>query len=326
MTIQEIYKLAIKMGMEADPIGRKEVEKRLKKTKEAYEKLDKEKKEEFDKEQFENPYADTRILAGDLKNQIKTIMTGIDIDESGVLLADRLNEKGKSIDLIIAHHPEGKALAALYKVVGLQADIMHKFGVPINIAEGLLSKRVAEIQRCLNPINHNRALDAANLLKIPLMCTHTVSDNLVYNFLQKELDKAKPETLEDILKFLKAIPEYKQALKDNAGPMIFIGAPERRAGKIAALEITGGTSGAKELYEKLANAGVGTIISMHMAEDYKEEAEKHNINVVVAGHISSDSLGMNLFLDELEKKGIKIIPMGGLIRVSRIKSKVKIKK
>jgi hypothetical protein len=41
--------------------------------------------------------------------------------------------------------------------------------------------------------------------------------------------------------------------------------------------------------------------------------------VVIAGHISSDSLGMNLFLDELEKKGIKIIPAAGLIRIPRIK-------
>ena len=35
--------------------------------------------------------------------------------------------------------------------------------------------------------------------------------------------------------------------------------------------------------------------------------------------MSSDSIGMNLFLDELEKKGIEIIPVSGLIRVSRAK-------
>jgi len=29
-------------------------------------------------------------------------------------------------------------------------------------------------------------------------------------------------------------------------------------------------------------------------------------------------LGMNIFLDELEKKGIEIVPCSGLIRVSRI--------
>ena len=49
----------------------------------------------------------------------------------------------------------------------------------------------------------------------------------------------------------------------------------------------------------------------------EKEAEAANINVIIAGHISSDSLGTNLFLDELEKKGIEIIPCSGLIRVSR---------
>jgi len=39
--------------------------------------------------------------------------------------------------------------------------------------------------------------------------------------------------------------------------------------------------------------------------------------VVIAGHISSDSLGVNQFLDELEKRSIEIIPCSGLIRVSR---------
>ena len=321
MTIEEIYKLAIRMDKEADPRGKAEIEKSLKKTKEAYRKLDKEKKEEFDREKFTNPYDDSRILAGNPKKRVKAIMVGIDVWTCGILLADRLREKGKKIDLALSHHPVGKSFAALDRVMGVQADLLHKFGVPINIAEGLLAKRVAEVKRGVNPVNHNEPVDMARILNVPLMCTHTATDNLVYNYLQKELDKKKPETLEEIIKFLKTITEYKEASKNNAGPMIFVGCPERRAGKIACVEITGGTSGAKELYEKMANAGVGTIISMHMKEDYKEEAEKHNVNVVVAGHISSDSLGMNLFLDELEKKDIKIIPMGGLIRVKRFRKK-----
>jgi len=210
MTIEEIYNLAIKMGIEADPRGQKEVEKFLKKTKEAYEKLDKDKKEEFDQEKFKNPYDDTRVLTGDPQTQIKTIMTGIDIEVGGVLLADRLSEKGDKIDLIVSHHPAGKALAALDRVVGLQADMLHNFGVPINIAEGLLAKRIAEIKRGINPLNHNEAVDAAKILKIPMMCTHTIADNLVYDYLQKELDKARPETLEEVIKLLKTIPEYKE--------------------------------------------------------------------------------------------------------------------
>ena len=82
-------------------------------------------------------------------------------------------------------------------------------------------------------------------------------------------------------------------------------------------EITGGTEGAVGIYEKMSQAGIGTIVGMHMAEDRKKEAQKNHVNVVIAGHMSSDSLGMNLFLDELEKRGIEIVPVSGLIRVNR---------
>lgn len=77
--------------------------------------------------------------------------------------------------------------------------------------------------------------------------------------------------------------------------------------------------GSPKIYEKMAQVGIGTIVGMHMSEEHKKEAETANINVIVAGHMSSDSLGMNMFLDELEKKGIEIIPCSGFIRISRNK-------
>ena len=84
-----------------------------------------------------------------------------------------------------------------------------------------------------------------------------------------------------------------------------------------AIDFTGGTEGSPKIYEKMAQAGIGTVIGMHISEEHKKEAEAANINIVIAGHISSDSLGVNLFLDELEKQGIEIIPCSGLIRVKR---------
>ena len=319
MTAKEIYELAIKMGMEADPRGKRGVRKQLEKEKEQYEKLRKEEKEEFDKERLTNPYPDTRFLTGSLNKKVGRILVGIDIGPAEVLLADRLKEKGEGIDLLISHHPQGKALAALDKAMHLQEDLMHKYGVPINVAESLMSKRIAEVSRRLSSLNHNHVVDTARLLGYSLLCVHTPTDNLVYDFVDKFMKRKDPETVGEIMELLKSIPEYKEATQLNAGPRIFVGSKDRKAGKIAAAEMTGGTSGAKELYEKLSQAGIGTIIGMHMKETHKEEAEKHHINVVIAGHIASDSLGMNIFLDELKKKRLEIISCSGLIRISRIK-------
>jgi len=157
------------------------------------------------------------------------------------------------------------------------------------------------------------------LLKLDFICTHTVADNLGADFLVKLFKKKRLETVDDILKTLREIPEYQEAVKINAGPKLFVGNPENSCGKIAVTEFTGGTSGSKEIYEKIAQAGIGTIIGMHMGEEHRKEAEKYHVNVVIAGHMASDSLGMNLFLDELEKKGVKITTCSGLIRVKRYK-------
>ncbi len=312
MTTKDIYDLAVKLGIKSDLRGEMQVKKTLARIKKKFDKLGKSEKALFDTEKLSNPYSDTRVLVGS-KKKIKKLLAGIDMETPELLLADRLGD----IDLVISHHPEGVGLSDISDVMHLQADILAGYGVPINIAEALMRQRVNEVSRGISPVNHNRAVDSARLLKIDYMCTHTIADNLGANFLKKLFEKKKPEYIDDILKLLKEIPEYREASKHYAGPRLFTGSPDNRCGRIAVTEFTGGTSGSKEMYEKMSQAGIGTIISMHMGEDYRKEAEKYHINVVIAGHMASDSLGMNLFLDEVEKKGVEIVATAGLIRVKR---------
>ena len=316
MKINDIYNWIIEKGIEADPRGPEEVKKILEKKKLKYQDLSTEEQQEYDLEQLSNPYSDTRILYGDVNREVKTILTGIDIEIGELLLAENLRSKGKNIDLVLAHHPEGKAVAALHDVMHLQEDILYKLGVPINIAEDIMSSRIAEVKRGLMPLNHNRAVDGAKILDIPFMCAHTPADNLVNGFLERLFANNNPETVGDVVKILKEIPEYHEAIKINAGPIIFVGNKDRRAGKIF-VDMTGGTSGSDDAFKQLAQAGVGTIVGMHIGEKHRKEAEKNHINVVIAGHMASDSLGMNLLLDGLENEGIEIICCSGLIRYKR---------
>lgn len=313
MTINEIYNLAIQMGIEADPRGKERIQKLLEKEKKHLEDLEKDEKDEYDKARLKNPYSDTRVLFGDLAKNVKKILVGLEIGSAEILLADRLG----GIDAIISHHPLGKALAQLDDVMKLQADLLAFYGVPINVAESLLEIRMSEISRRVHAHFHNQEVDAAKLLSMPLMCVHTPADNLCFNYVKNIVEGEDPETVGDLIKVLKSIPEYKKAAIDGAGPKIFAGKPDRRCGKIAFSEITGGTSGHKDIYARMSQAGVGTVVGMHMSEEHKDEAEKHHINVVIAGHAASDSLGMNLLLDKIEKQGVKIIPCGGLIRIKR---------
>lgn len=316
MKIKDIFDLAVKMGRDSDFRGKEVIEEFLKRKKEKYARLTEKEKKEFDTEALENPYLDSRILHIAKDKKIKKILIGIDIEPAEILLAKEIS----GVDLIISHHPLGKALANLHEVMELQCDVLNSYGVPINVAEGLMKERISEVARGLNRLNHQRTIDVAKILGFNLMCLHTVCDNLAAKFLKEKV--AKEDSLmriEDLLNLLKEIPEYKEAIKFGAGPKIFVGDKERRCGKIAITEITGGTEGSPKLYEKMAIAGIGTIVGMHISEEHKKEAEASNLNVVITGHVPSDSLGINLFLDALEKKGIEIVPCSGLIRVSRIK-------
>ena len=318
MKLIDIYRNAVKKGISKDPRSAAEIRDQLNKAKKVYRKLKGADKRAFDTESFANPYADTRILYGDKELDVKTIMVGIDMETAEILTADRLNEKGGKIDLVMAHHPEGAAWANFYDVMRLQVAMIAKFGIPKEVGEDLLKERMGEVERAVAPANHMRSVDIARLLDIPYMCCHTPADNHVASYLQKLLEKKKPAKLADVVSILKAIPEYADGLKKGAGPRVLIGDPKKKAGRIF-VDMTGGTEGPKKIFPRLSQAGVGTIVCMHLSEEHFKHAKGEHINVVIAGHIASDSIGLNLLIDELQKidRGIKIIPCSGFVRVKR---------
>jgi hypothetical protein len=315
--LRDLYKKAVSTGIENDPRGREAVQKYLEVKKKDYDALKDKDKEFFDTESLENPYADSRILNGTGEEEINTALIGVDIEVPELLLAHALNSKGRKIDLVIAHHPEGRPFANLYQVMGMQADILGRFGVPINIAEDLMEGRIREVERRLLPVNHTRAVDAARLLGLPFMCLHTVADNMVSTYLEKLFEDKKPYTLDDIMDLLMDIPEYRQGKMNGAGPKLLLGGGKRKAGKIY-VDMTGGTEGSKDIFESMASSGIGTLIQMHLSDEHRKEAEKHHINVIIAGHISSDTLGLNLLFDQVQKAGsFEILECSGFKRIPR---------
>jgi len=318
MNLKQMHEFFVKSGIENDPRGKNEVDIILKENKQDYDGLDKDKKNDFDVDTLTNPYHDSRIIFGTGEEEIKTVMVGIDIETPELLLANQLRLSGQKIDMVLAHHPEGKAYSTFHNVINMQAEIIEGQGVPINISEKYISSRAGEVGRSVAGSNHQRVYDAAKLLNIPLMTAHTVADNHVAKFLQDGLNDLKPRYLKDIIKFLNELPEYKYAKTFGNGPFILNGSDKSKCGKVF-VDMTGGTEGPTGIVEKLAQAGVGTIVGMHMSERHYKEVEKYKINVVIAGHISSDNLGVNLMLDGLEKKygQLEFIECSGFRRFRR---------
>lgn len=320
MKLEQLYRKAVKIGIENDLRGKEEIKKILKEEKEKFDSLKKDELEYYDKDRLFNPFSDSRVLNGELNTEVKKVIVGIDMETGEMLLTYLLNKDlGQKIDLIIAHHPEGYALAQLYDVMKLQADLMASYGINISVAEQLMEKRISEIERRLMPVNHTRAVDAAKVLGIPMMCIHTPADNCVTNYLKKTFETQKPYKLKDLLKILKNIPEYKKSAKLQVPPKIVSGSENSKCGKIY-VDMTGGTEGSKEIFEKYANSGVSTLVAMHLSEEHLENAKKAKLNVVIAGHISSDVLGLNLLFDEIEKEEkLEFVGISGFERMRRKK-------
>lgn len=317
MKLNEFHNFIVKEGMRQDPRSAKQISSYLKQQKSAYKKLSAAQKKSFDKERLTNPYADTRILNGDPKIDIKKILVGIDIDAPELLLADRLRNS-RQIDCVLSHHPQGYAYASFYDVMNMQVDLLVDAGISYMVAKDLVDKRRKEVERRVHSANYQRAVDAARLLGMPFMCAHTVADNCVSNHLRKLFNKKKPKLLKDVLRILDSLPEYKIASSQGAGPKIILGDSKKPAGKIA-LEMTGGTEGPKDIFARLSQAGISTIICMHMSETHFQKVANEHINVVLAGHISSDNLGVNLLLDKTEKRfgKLDIISCSGFKRIRR---------
>ena len=284
MRLSEAYRLAVDTGIGCDPRGRGEVERMLKEAEESYSKLEGFAKEAFDAERLWNP----------------------DVGTGEVLLADRLREKGERIDAVVAHHPLGLARTPFPEVMWLQTDMYASAGVPITVSEGLMKGRMEEVLRGVLPANYNQAVDAARLLGLPILNIHTPADNCVQTFLTG-----------DIIDILMKQPEFRMAAKHNSPPKIVVGSASARCGKVIC-KMNGGTSGPKEIYAELSKAGVGTVVGMHFPESHIEEARKNHVNLVVSGHMSSDSLGINLIADEWQRHGIEVLPCSGLLRHSRV--------
>lgn len=316
MKLKEIYALAVDLGMNSDPRGREGAQKVLAAATKVYDKLEENDKPFFDRDTLINPYADTRILAGDPETEIRKMIVGVDMGTGELLLTQELNRGGAGIDLVMSHHPAGRALAALDQVMQLQPGSWANAGVPKNVAEGYLEGRSKEVAISVGAANYNRTVDTANVLGLGLICVHTPCDNLVNQYLTHFMEKEQPEIIEDVLSLLKTIPEYAIAAKNNNAPQLVSGGKNRSAGKIF-VDMTGGSAPPKEYYRLLAEARVSTVLCMYANKETIEVAKEAQLNVIIAPHIASDSIGLNLFLDQLEARGITIVPVSGLIRVKR---------
>lgn len=243
---------------------------------------------------------------------VRRVLFGIDMETQELLLAKSLD-----FDCVVSHHPHaGNAMIDFSKVMEVQVDKMVSFGVPINRAQKALRKKQLSIDIGMHVSNYDRTASAAKLLELAYLNVHMPADIITENEVQAALDERfedEPKaTLGDVMAFLQNMDAYAAAL---AGPVIRVGSEKDYAGKIAVL-MAGGTNGGAEVYKAYFDAGVGTIIAMHMPEDVKKAVEEQGFgNVIIAGHMASDSIGLRRIAEAWRAMGLEVVTMAGILPV-----------
>jgi hypothetical protein len=247
-----------------------------------------------------------------LDGEVRRVYVGIDIDVGELLLARTLGADG-----VIAHHPVGShARLGLPAVIERHLAQMQAEGIPAGVAHELMLARKQPIARALHMTNYDRVVDAARRLQIPLMNIHLAADIIGRQFFSDFVGRAvdgPATTVGSLIDELKTIPEMEASLVQ---PELWLGKVENPVGRWI-VQIAAGTSGGAAVYRTYYEYGINTILAMHIDDRDLRELEQLELpgaNLVITGHMPSDSIGMNRVIDALEQRGIEVIAGSGVIR------------
>lgn len=252
---------------------------------------------------FESPPADSGIYFKGEK--IRKVLFGIDADVPELLLARELG-----CDAVISHHPKGGSpVVNFHKVFRRHIQQMVEAGVPKDVAEQAVLPKMVDLEVEMHMRNYSHAVDVARLLKIPYMNIHTPLDELGRRRMSEKIrdETGEDSTVREVVSALCTLPEFKSATTDI---MIRLGDEMNPAGKTV-VSHGAGTNGGYQIARTYFQHGIETLIYIHINPSDLKRLQADGIgNLIITGHIASDSVGINPFLIELENRGIHVTRLG----------------
>jgi hypothetical protein len=245
--------------------------------------------------------------------EVRRVYVGIDIDIAELLLAKTLG-----LDGVIGHHPIGShARLEMPTVIERHEAQMRAEGIPEDIARKLMLARRDPVAHALHTSNYDRVVEAAKQLQMPLMNIHLpadiVSRQFFIDFVTRVVD-GQGTTVGSLVDELKTIPEMEASLVQ---PELWLGRPDDPVGRWI-VQMAAGTNGGAAIYRTYYEHGINTILAMHIDDRDLRELEQLQLpqaNLVITGHMPSDSIGMNRVIAALEQRGLEVIAGSGVIRV-----------
>ena len=241
-------------------------------------------------------------------DSIRKILFGIDAGVSELLLAKQLG-----CDAVIAHHPQGGTAAInFHQAFKRHIQQMVTAGIPMEEAEKAVRKKFEELEVQTHTRNYGHAVDFAKLLKMPYMNIHTPLDEVGRKTMSEQINSRIREdsTVQDVVSALKELTEFKNAITEIK---IRLGKAENPAGKVV-VSHGAGTNGGYEIAKTYFKHGIGTVVYIHIGPGDLEKLKAENRgNLIITGHVASDSVGINPFIHELEKRNVSVMGIGVIL-------------
>jgi hypothetical protein len=241
---------------------------------------------------------------------IRKVLFGLDVTVGDLVLARHLG-----CDCVIAHHYEGTpSRVNAWKQYLKHIDQMVSFGVPRKEAEEAVYPRAKGLEVQFHMDNYDQVSSAARLLEMPFLNIHSPLDEIGRRLMQERVDDAlsrdSSATVGDLADALATMSTFDSA---KTKVTIRVGDPGAPAGRTvvshAALR-NGGAPVALAYYKH----GISTVIYIHIAPaDYVELAKARAGNLIIAGHIAADTLGILPYVEELRTRGLEVIATGGVL-------------
>jgi hypothetical protein len=191
---------------------------------------------------------------------------------------------------------------------------MVEHGVPPAAARDAIQAMMTRALLRAQAENFDHVPSVARLMQLPFLNVHLPLDEVGRRIMVDTIEQhiealGRPASVQDAIDALLTLPEFANA---PTRIMVPVGAVDRPLGRFAIVH-GAGTNGGYPVARTYFEHGVDTVLYIHVAP---EEAQRLRAdtrgNLIVSGHISSDMVGINRFVEKLEERGIEVVRMSGL--------------
>jgi len=241
---------------------------------------------------------------------IEEILFGIDLKAPELMLASV-----QGFDCAISHHPVGgSSTLRFHEVLARHVDQMVAAGVPRGVAEETMRTTI-EDRRVLNSMaNYDHDPSVARLIDMPYLNIHTPLDEIGRRRMAEVAATVDPKATaaELVDRFYGTFGEFRNAETEIE---VRVGRPENAIGKVV-VSHGAGTNGGYPVAKAYFDHGVDTVIYIHcrpadttrLIDEYGETK-----TLIVTGHIASDAIGINPYVDRLREDGLDVTVFSGIV-------------